>query len=108
MITSSHHQCQLNPLPDLPSAAGAPGAVPLGTSIPDSDPASSGGLVLKELVALLNEISPPLKVCVTVSPSTFCLAGWHAECAGRPAELGPGGVDGTAHHDRRRCRVSRR
>ena len=72
MITSSHHQCQVRALPDLPEAVPGPCGPPAGTSTPDSDDARSAGLVLKAPDALSQEISPLANFWVTVSPSTDC------------------------------------
>ena len=72
-ISSNHHA--RNPLvPEAALVAGAAGVwdVALGGSRPDSDDARSAGWVLNSLVASFHEISPPLKVWLTVSPDTVC------------------------------------
>ena len=71
MAINSHHQPH-PPFSDVSPAAGAAGvwATASGISSPDSDDASPDGSVLNSLVASFQEISPPLKLWVTVSPLT--------------------------------------
>ena len=70
-ISSSHHEFH-PPLPAVSLAIGPVGACATvsGNSSPDSDEARSPGVVLNFSVAWFQEISPPLKPWVIVSPET--------------------------------------
>ena len=62
-MIASHHQCQPDPSLDVPpeESAGV-WPTPSGSSSPDNSDTRSAGLVLNSLVALFQEISPPLNV----------------------------------------------